>query len=290
MKRSASREALLRGTPYGRVCSARTCVAPGGERLGHRDRRGQPAVDVAPAADLDRRAPRPGHAAGGQDRVAQLALGAHAAEVHRGGGPHVHGDAVQGDRAGHGAVVATGIEALGVIGQDVVHVDDRPPPQHPRRVDERARRERAVVGRDAAASDPGDERAAVDGAGRGADHQVEARGQAEALQRGRHAGRDDAAHAAALEREGHAVRDHGARPGSSRSGPLAQDLGHGMRQVSAVAASACMSEHDTTSQAADGPPPLRGQEESGPMRLRVTFSAVRPARPAMCRLRERRRW
>ena len=28
MKRSANREALLRGTPYGRVCSARTCVAP----------------------------------------------------------------------------------------------------------------------------------------------------------------------------------------------------------------------------------------------------------------------
>ena len=63
----AIRDALLRGTPYGRVCSASTCVAPAASASRDRDRRRHPAVEVAAPADLDRRPARPRHPARGED-------------------------------------------------------------------------------------------------------------------------------------------------------------------------------------------------------------------------------
>ena len=118
-----------------------------------------------------------------------------------------------------------------MVGDHVVDAHDRAPPHHPHRVDERVRRERAVVGGGAAAGDPGDERAAVDGARRRADDQVEARRQPEALQRRGHAGRDDAAHAPAFEHECHPVRVAARARRRPPGGALPKDSDDGVRRV-----------------------------------------------------------
>ena len=103
------------------------------------------------------------------------------------------------------------------------------------RAHERARGERAPVRGGAPLGGAGEERGAVDGAGRGADDEVEARRQPEPLERRRHPGGDDAAHAAALEHERHPVpvraraRPRAAR-GAARAAPRRRDA---FRQASA---------------------------------------------------------
>ena len=118
-----------------------------------------------------------------------------------------------------------------VVAEHVVDAHHRPPPEDARGVDERARRERPVVGGGASAGDAGHQRAAVDGAGRGADDEVEARGQPEALERRGHAGRDDPAHAAALEHERDAVGITARARARSARRPPAQDVDDRVRQV-----------------------------------------------------------
>ena len=53
--------------------------------------------------------------------------------------------------------------------------------------------------------EPGEQSGAVEGAGRRADHQIEALAEAQAFERGGHSCRDDAPHAAALDHESDAV-------------------------------------------------------------------------------------
>jgi hypothetical protein len=101
--------------------------------------------------------------------------------------------------------VTSVVEIGGRVVEGVVDIDHGPSTQHPCRVDEGTRGERAGVRGRALASHAGDERGSVEGTGRGAHHEVEAAGQAKTLERGGHPGRDDATHAAALDHEGDTV-------------------------------------------------------------------------------------
>ena len=222
-RRALARDAHRAGLQREHVCRPRR------DRLRHGDRRGEAAVEVAAPVDLDRRAARPRHPAGGQHRVPQLADRRHPRQVDRRSALDAGRDAVQRDRAGEHALVATDVQPLRGIAEDRVHVDHRPADEHARRVHERARRERPAVGRRAVARDPGDQRRAVDRAGGRADHQIEARRQPVPLQRGRHPCRHDPAHPTALEHQRDPVLV--APNARLRAGPepLEQHLRDGMR-------------------------------------------------------------
>jgi hypothetical protein len=111
-----------------------------GQRGVQRDRLDQAAVqEPAAVGGADRLAADPGQARGGQQRLAQRGPVAHVGEVDRAGGGDVAGHAVQLDRRVARALVALGVQRVGVVViQDEADVDDRAAEQHPRRVDEAA--------------------------------------------------------------------------------------------------------------------------------------------------------
>ena len=156
-----------------------------GNGLRHRNRGAEAPVHVAPARDLDGRPAGPGHAGRRQQRRPELLLRSHPAEIDRLRRLHVDRDAVEGDRVVQHPLVPSGVEVGGGVVERVVDVDHGPAAQHPGRIDERARGERPGVGGHAVASHPGDQGGAVDRAGRCADDQIEAPGEAVALERAR---------------------------------------------------------------------------------------------------------
>ena len=230
MNQSATRMALRRGHAERAGLQREHVRGAGVERLLHRDRRGHPAVEVAPPADRDGLPARPRHPRGGEQRRPQLLLRAHARRA-------VSVRAVSTSTATQCSsaplrddpLVPGRVEPGGEV-EDLLDVDHRLAPDDLHRAHERARRERAPVGGGAALRGAGEERGAVDRAGGRADDEVEARRQLEPLERRRHPGRHDAAHAAALEHERDPVRVRAARPGREpRESPLAQHRGDGVR-------------------------------------------------------------
>ena len=142
MNQSATRMALRRGTPHGRVCSASTCVAPASTASCDRDRRGHAAVEVAPPADRDGLAARPRHPRRGEQRRPQLVLRAHPGEGVGARGLDVDRDAVQLRLAVDDPLMPGRVQSGGEV-EDLLDVDHGLAPDHLHRAHERARRERA---------------------------------------------------------------------------------------------------------------------------------------------------
>ena len=230
MNQSATRKALRRGTPNGRVCSASTWVAPASSASRDRDRRRHPAVEVAPAADLDRRPARPGHP---RRRPAARSTARPACASRRASScsrsPRRRRRSAAPPPLSMHPLVPRRVEPGGEV-EDLLDVDHRLAPHDLHRAHERARRERARSTAAAPCCAAPARKAAPLIAPAEAPTTTSKHGvSSEPLERRRHPGRHDAAHAAALEHERDPVRvAPRARPRAGQP-PLPQHRRDGMR-------------------------------------------------------------